>query len=189
MKTSSKAYRAILGLVFILATVQSSHAILNLSINTTNKTLSFGTTSDTGTPTGPTGFLTAWDTDSPISGTGNDTVDVSSILLTDGTPTSISLITVTADTDNVALTVFEGSSNYSTIAGNGGSVSYAGLAPNLQAGLEAVAILDLDLFLIDGSGFSSVTTTLVPEPSTYALAFGGILFAAALMIRKKRPIM
>lgn len=163
-----------------------TQAQLVMTVNSATKTLSFGTSSDTGSPTGPTGALAYWEVDFGSFTANNVSLDISSALQTDGATASNAELTFdSSSTPYVAVSVFEGTS-YTSVAGNGTSIDYSGLNAGLITALESLAGSNTALPLQSGSSFSAIQTTLVPEPATYALlAGGGALGLCAL--QRRRP--
>ncbi|WP_269537744.1 PEP-CTERM sorting domain-containing protein [Cerasicoccus fimbriatus] len=163
-------------------------AALTMSIDNAAKTITFGNTSDSGTPTGPTGALAYWQLDAVYATATGNTLDISDALLTDGTPAGNAEVDLNATgTQYLALSVFEGTP-YTDISGTGVAVSYSSLDPALQAGLENLAASNAIMPLELGSGFADVTMNLVPEPSIYAglIAFGTLSLVVYWRRRHKR---
>lgn len=154
--------------IAVLLAPALSQATLQMTVNTADKTLTFGATTDTGAPSGPTNFLAEWQANATFSGSLNQSFSLNSVLLTDGAPPNNAELEANADVGYIAITVLD-PSDYSTITGTGTSVSYASLDATLQASLEALAASNTSIPLTFGSGFEPIATTTVPEPSNYGL--------------------
>lgn len=168
---------------FAIAT--NAMADLELLLNTTTKEFAL-VGSDTGTPIDFIGQgFTFWSL-SGIGGTSDDSVSYNNdvaFTTSVGTPGNVAnfdtrLNSETLNGGEVALSLGTSSNSAMTITGTGTFQSYAGLDAGSMARFESA--IGQSLSLVNGSGFSSIDVSAVPEPGTYATIIG--MLALSLMI-------
>ncbi|MDP0494730.1 MAG: hypothetical protein Q7Q73_00855 [Verrucomicrobiota bacterium JB024] len=82
---------------------------------------------------------------------------------------------------SLSLLTYSQDSSLAQINGTGAEISYASLSAPYQSILEGSS--GLTLSLDQGSGYSSVLMTVVPEPSYYVACIGALTTVSAVFVR------
>lgn len=170
-------------LALTLAGTQIASAVLNLDINTVDKTFTL-TGSDTGV-SNSIGYFNFYATPPPVAVTAYQSWTYSvgnpPFATTVGTWDNLNITAAVQPTNQFRFNLGVTNANTSqTILGSGWAISYSSLTSASQASFESLIGSEL-VFTPSGgsSGMSNITVTgaVVPEPSAYALISGVLAFA------------
>lgn len=180
----------VLSITALLAVAATSPAGLVFQLDPTAETFAF-TGSDTGTPTAFSGAGRSFWTiplalssarelntliDTAISSTSGPSFSSNSFFKVQGNPPD----------PFYRIEINSGDAAEQTISGLGTPISYANFTAAEKIDLQNFVGSNGSFPLALGAGFASITTQVVPEPSTVALLVATLAFFAATLVRHQR---